>query len=830
MMREWTYQDFVKDALTRVPEVTCEGLKGSPPGRRVLLDVREVDETKDGALPGATLLPRGLVEKHIHEHVASRELPVYVYCATGNRSALVADALLKMGYRRVHNLQGGIERWRHLGFPLETSGAQCRVPGARLDWAEVRREFAIVGRKVPVLGSGERPVVYLDHAASTHAPQSVLQAYTDFVQHEYANVHRGTHLLSRKATERFEEAYWVVADFIGAELRKGAICFTANTTQAIDLCSHVMADRPGKVVTTELEHHSNELTHRSRGPVLRARVTDDGALDLDHLESLLRRNEVKLVAVTMGSNVTGVMPDLKAIARMAHENGALVLADAAQALARFPVDVRSYDDPEHIDFLVGAGHKAYAPFGAGFLYGPRALMDEAPPYMPSGGTASQVNARSAEFLKAPDRHHGGTPNIAGVVGMARALQFLSSIGMEQIRRHEVKLTARILDGFTKMGGITVYGPANAEQRLGVVSFNVQGVSDLLTAAVLSEEGAVAVRNGRFCAHMYMDRLLAAAARAQGGGQGGAVALAGTGDTQYAGAVRASVGLYNDEADVDRLLEYVARVKDRQWAGRYRVKGDTVSAEFAGRCADRWMESTQDADHPHAPEAAEDFGYEFHVLQPDEGCRTYLVADPETNEAMLVDPLREKVDDYLDLLQGRGWKLRYTVETHTHADHLSGSARLKDLTGCSMLMHHNSPAPCVDRALSDGDLVALGRLQIEVIATPGHTHDGICLVLPGRVLTGDTLLIEACGRTDLPTGDSEALFNSLQRLATLPEDTLVLPAHDYNGRRASTIGREKAHNPRLKFATAAEFAAAMRALELPPPSRMREAIQNNLHCL
>ncbi len=824
-MREWTYQDFVKDALTRVPEVTCEVLRElqSSAQRCVVLDVREADETKDGTLPGATLLPRGLVEKHVGEHVSSRDLPLYVYCSTGNRSALVADTLLKMGYARVHSLQGGVERWRHLGFPLESAGAVCRLPGARLDWAEVRREFAIVGRKVPVLGSGERPVVYMDHAASTHAPQSVLQAYTDFVQHEYANVHRGTHLLSRKATERFEEAYWIVADFIGAELRRGAICFTANTTQAIDLCAHVMADRPGKVVTTELEHHSNELTHRRRGPVLRARVNDDGTLDLDHLESLLRKNEVKLVAVTAGSNVTGVMPDLRTIARMAHENGALVLADAAQALARLPIDVRPFDDIEHIDFLVGAGHKAYAPFGAGFLYGPRALLDEAPPYIPSGGTASQVGARAAEYLKSPDRHHGGTPNIAGVVGMARALQFLSSIGMEEIRRHEVKLTSRILEGFQSLGGVTVYGPPRAEERLGVVSFNVDGVSDLLTAAVLSEEGAVAVRNGRFCAHLYVDRLLAAAASQR-------AALGKDALTEeITGAVRASVGLYNDEADVDRLLEFVGRVKRRQWQGRYRVKGDTVSAEFAGRCADRWMESTQEADHPLG-DSAQDHGYELITLQPDDGCRTYLVADPQAREAMIVDPLREKVDDYLDLLSERGWKLRYTVETHTHADHLSGSARLRDLTGCQMLMHHASPAPCVDRALHDGDVVELGRLRVEVLATPGHTQDGVCLLLPGRVLTGDTLLIEGCGRTDLPTGDAHALFASLQRLAELPEDTLVLPAHDYKGRRASTIGREKLHNPRLRMGSAAALAETMGALDLPPPTKMPEAIRNNLHCL
>ncbi|HLM48490.1 MAG TPA: aminotransferase class V-fold PLP-dependent enzyme, partial [Myxococcaceae bacterium] len=352
MSQAWTYKDFVKDALSRVPEISAEELGRSESRHHVvLLDVRESDETTDGTLEGAVRLPRGLLEKHVHEHVAKRDTPVVVYCATGNRSALAGDVLLKMGYTHVRSLAGGIERWRHVGQPVSGGATVCRLPGAKLKWEDVRREFAIVSRCVPVLGSGERPLVYMDHAASTHAPASVLSAYTEFVAREYANIHRGTHHLSRKATERFEECYYIIADYLHAELRRGAICFTNNTTQAIDLCAHVMADRPGKVITTEMEHHSNELPHRRRGPTLRARVTDDGELDLEHLEELLRKNDVKLVAVTAGSNVTGVMPDVRRIARMAHENGALILVDAAQALARMPIDVKDPDDVEHIDFL-----------------------------------------------------------------------------------------------------------------------------------------------------------------------------------------------------------------------------------------------------------------------------------------------------------------------------------------------------------------------------------------------------------------------------------------------------------------------------------------------
>jgi len=815
---KWSYKELVCDALTRVAEVSCEDLSKQL-GTGIVLDVREHDETASGTLPEAVLLPRGLAEKHVHEHVPDPNTRVVVYCGNGNRSALVADVMQKMGYLHVFNLAGGIERWRHLGLPVSGGAAVCRIPGARVDWHEVRREFAIVGRNVPVLGSGERPLVYLDHAASTHAPQSVLAAFVEFMEREYASIHRGTHLLSRKATERFEEAYYVVADFIGAELRKGCVVFTANTTHAIDLCSHVMAERPGKVITTEMEHHSNELTHRRRGGVLRCRVDEAGLLDLDHLDELLHKNDVKLVAVTAGSNITGAMPDVHRIARMAHEAGALIMVDAAQALARHRIDVKRFDDPEHLDFVAAAGHKAYAPFGAGFLYGPRAVLDQAPPYMPGGGTALQVSTRDAEFLPSPDRHHGGTPNIAGVVAMARSLMFLQAIGIDEIRKHEVRLTQRILDGLSQIGGITVYGPAAAADRLGVVSFNVDGVSELLAAAVLSEEGGIAVRSGRFCAHIYMDRLLELDAAKH------------PDRPKPTGAVRASIGLYNDEHDVDRLLEFVAKVHAHKWTGRYRMKGDAMSAEFAGRCADRWMEATHEGEGvAFGEEIGAPRGYDFEILQPDAGCRSYLIADPETKEAAIVDPIRERVDEYLDLLQAKRYTLKYTIETHTHADHLSGSPRLKDLTGAKMLMHAASPVVCVDRGLSDGAIIELGRLRIEVIATPGHTHDSLCLVLPDRVLTGDTLLIGGCGRTDLPTGDSLALYHSLQRLLELPDDTAVFPAHDYDGHRASTIGRERQQNARLKLPSAADFQGAMKKMQLPVPPNLGEVLRTNQRCL
>ena len=819
MSRSHTYADLIKEALSRVPSKSCESLQALIEANEkiTILDCRENEETQDGVLPSAVLFTRGMLEKHVHEHIPNQDHEVCVYSATEGRAALAGETLLKMGYGKVSYLEGGIERWRHHGFPVEGEGAVCLLSGAKLDWHDVRREFAIINRRVPVLGSGERPLVYLDHAASTHAPQSVLNSYIELMEREYANVHRGTHLLSRRATERFEEAYYVVADFIGAELRHGCVCFTSNTTQSIDLASHIMAHVPGKVVTTEMEHHSNELPHRRRGTVLRANIDEEGALDLTHLEDLLRRNEVKLVTVTGGSNVTGFMPDIHKIARLAHENGALICVDAAQLLAHAPIDVKSPTDIEHIDFLAGAGHKAYAPFGAGFLYGPRALMNEAPPYIPGGGTAAQVSSFSAEYLPAPDRHQGGTPNIAGVVAMSRALLFLQSIGMEELRRHELVLLEKAMTAMNNMDGVYIYGPKDPQQRLGVMSFNVEGVSDMLTAAVLSEEGGLAVRNGRFCAHMYMDKLLAMA----------------HGDNPKApkGAARASFGVYNDESDVERLLEFVQRVRDRKWAGHYRTRGDSVSAEFAGRCADQWMESSsQEADGMELHGTSTDHGFDFEVLQPDKPCRTYLVIDHDTHDAALIDPVREEVDNYLDLISERSIQLKYTIETHTHADHLSGSMRLKEMTGATMLMHKNSPAPCVDKHLVDGDIIEVGKTRFEVMSSPGHTRDSMCLLMTDRILTGDTLLIGVCGRTDLPTGNSEHMHDSLGRLMDLPDDTLVFPCHDYQGRRASTIGRERKNNRRVQIESVSDFQEEMSNLNLAPPVRLKESLKKNTKCL
>jgi selenocysteine lyase/cysteine desulfurase len=312
-----------------------------------------------------------------------------------------------------------------------------------------------------------------------------------------------------------------------------------------------------------MEHHSNDLPHRSRGKVVHFGVKADGTLDYEDLEAKLAAHQVKLVAVTGASNVTGYLTDLPRIARLAHARGAKLLVDGAQILAHAPVDVLPNDDPGHVDFFAGAGHKAYAPFGSSFLFGPTDLFDEAPPYIPAGGTVVYVTEDEAYYKKSPDRHEGGTPNIAGAVALAAALRFLEEAGLAAVREHELVLVRRAMKALAAIDGVTVLGHPDPERRIGALSLTIDGVPHELAASILNREAAIAVRNGCFCAHPYLHRLLG---------------LTDTGDLRrrliageevdLPGAVRPSFGIFNDEQEVDELVRMIRVIRDRAWKGDY----------------------------------------------------------------------------------------------------------------------------------------------------------------------------------------------------------------------------------------------------------------------
>ena len=543
----------------------------------LLIDVREPDEWEDGIIPGAILLPRGILESEVVKICPQQTVPILLYCSTGRRSALAALNLNKMGYGSVTALSTGLEGWKDAQYEIAPGPCASRTAVMTddevdlADWKSIRNSFAITSVSVKVLNGEERPLVYLDHAATTHPPDLVLGKYEHFLRYEYANVHRATYHLARRSTLRFEDAYRVCGNFVGADANHHCVVFTSNTTAACELVAHAMSSRPGKVLLTDLEHHSNDLPHRRRGETIRIGLDANHRLDMTALRDALKSEHIKLVAIAGAANITGWMPPIKEIARLAHEAGALISVDAAQLLAHAPISMGSPGDPESIDFIVAAGHKAYAPFGTGFLVGPREVLDSVEPIVPGGGVAARVNKTDAEWLPSPDRHQFGTPNIAGAVALAEMLKMLNGIGMERVRIHEMALLKRMVEGLDSIGDIQRYGPEPLEERVGIVPFNVQGVSDMLTAAVLGEEHAIAVRNGRFCAHVHSQALLSE-------------------HGQDAGAVRASIGLYNNEADIDAFLEAVQAVRARNWRGTYQEQGGMMTGDSGGRCADTWMEA------------------------------------------------------------------------------------------------------------------------------------------------------------------------------------------------------------------------------------------------
>ena len=548
----------------------------------IIIDVREPSEWVDGVIENANLIPRGILERESSKSFTNLDCEILIYCATGKRSAIAAQTMQHMGYSNVSSLEQGFEGWRSENLPIaagpagSSSNSTCDSDVNPKDWTSIRKSFAITSRTVQVLTGEEKPMVYLDHAATTHPSDYVVSRFEHFLRFEYANVHRASYHLARRSTLRFEDAYRMCGAFVGADMDHHCVIFTSNTTAACELVAHTMAERQGKVLLTDLEHHSNDLPYRQRGETIRIGLDSDMQLDMNALRTALREEDIKLVAVTGAANVTGWMPPIHEIAKMAHEAGALICVDGAQLLAHAPFSMGPPGEPESIDFFVAAGHKAYAPFGAGFIVGPRSVFDAAPPVVCGGGVAAQVTTDGTEWLSSPDRHQFGTPNVGGAIALAEMLKLLDAIGMDRIREHEMSLFTRMVEGLRSIGGIQLYGPSDLSQRVGIIPFNVDGQSDMMTAAVLGEEYAVAVRNGRFCSHIHSDRLL-------------------ENGEHHHGAVRASIGLYNNEDDVDAFLRAVEDVRHGRWQGTYHQQGGQLSGQWGGRCADNWMEAESPSD-------------------------------------------------------------------------------------------------------------------------------------------------------------------------------------------------------------------------------------------
>jgi cysteine desulfurase/selenocysteine lyase len=448
----------------------------------------------------------------------------------------------------------------------------------------------IVGldRPVPLLDGTEVPYLNLDNAASTPALRDAMDAVERFLPY-YSSVHRGTGFKSRLSTAAYDDAHRIVAAFVGADPSLDTVVFGKNTTEAVNKLSYRLPLAPDAVVlTTLLEHHSNDLPWRRAAHVVHVGATPEGRLDEDDLDRQLARygKRVALVTVSGASNVSGFVQPIHRFARKAHAVGARILVDAAQLAPHRAVDMRPHDDPEHLDFVVLSAHKMYAPFGTGALVGPADLFLHTAPEYRGGGTVAAVTVDEVIWAGTPDREEAGSPNVVGAVALAAAARALSSVGMDANAEHENDLVAYALERLARVPGLRIYGetnPARAREKVGVIPFNLTGVSHALVAAILGYEGGIGVRNGCFCAHPYVVHLLALSASETAGWRS---QVARGNQTDMPGLVRASFGCYNTKEDIDRLADMLERIRRGAYHGRYQqlASGEFVPAghveEFA----------------------------------------------------------------------------------------------------------------------------------------------------------------------------------------------------------------------------------------------------------
>jgi cysteine desulfurase / selenocysteine lyase len=386
------------------------------------------------------------------------------------------------------------------------------TPGVMRSAAEIRLDFPILARQVH-----DKPLVYLDSTASSQKPRSVIETMTEYYQMYNANVHRGVYEISEEATARMEKARVKVARLINARQSKQVI-FTRNTSESINLVAYAWGNANihagDLIVLTELEHHSNLvpwqlLAQRTGARLEFIPVDDNGLLRLDVYAQLLEQNP-KLVAFAHMSNVLGTITPAREIIAQAHAVGALTLVDAAQSVPHLPIDVQELD----ADFLCFSGHKMLGPTGIGVLYGKRALLEEMPPFMGGGDMIRTVSLRESTWNDLPWKFEAGTPAIAEAIGLGAAVDYLNELGMENVARHEQEITTYALEQLRAVPGLTIYGPQEAEQRGGVISFTLGDIHPHDLASILDQEVGVAIRAGHHCAQPLMERYsLAATARA-----------------------------------------------------------------------------------------------------------------------------------------------------------------------------------------------------------------------------------------------------------------------------------------------------------------------------
>jgi len=391
----------------------------------------------------------------------------------------------------------------------------------------VREDFPIL----------EKGIIYMDNAASSLTPRQVVEKMVEYYYEYRANVERGVHRLSQRASEEYEEARRKVAEFINAS-DPSEIIFTKNSTESINIVANGLRwHRGDKVVTTLIEHHSNFITwlRASRRFGLRVEIVrpdETGMFDLGEFEKAVD-DRTRIVAVTGLSNVLGCVVPVREIAKIAHEHGSLILVDGAQSVPHTPTDVQRIE----CDFLAFSGHKMLGPTGIGVLYVREELLPQVEPLCIGGGTIRRVDLDGYTLAESPVRFEAGTPPIAQAIGLGEAVEYLTMVGMDRVERHDREVTRIIQEGLNEILGVKVYGPEDPRDRLGIVSFNVEDLNPHEVALALDAMANIMVRSGHHCAQPLMRHLINAPQ----------------------GTVRASTYLYNTTEEAQKLLETVEQI-------------------------------------------------------------------------------------------------------------------------------------------------------------------------------------------------------------------------------------------------------------------------------
>ncbi|HLB67210.1 MAG TPA: cysteine desulfurase [Thermoplasmata archaeon] len=410
----------------------------------------------------------------------------------------------------------------------------ARAAKVLLNVPSVRKDFPIFQRLIH-----DKPLVYLDSAATSQRPKQVIDATTDYYSRYNANVHRAIYELGEEATREFEGARERIAEFIHAR-SPAEVVFTKSTTESLNLVAYGWGIK-GKlregdeIVGSVMEHHSNHVpwhfVRDHKGAVLKyAGIDDDGRLRTEDYDELITKR-TKIVTVTQCSNVLGTINPVDEIAKRAHEVGAICVVDAAQSVPHMPVDVQALG----CDFLAFSGHKMLGPTGIGVLYGRSDILEATEPLLGGGEMIREVHLGSAKWNDVPYKFEGGTPNVAGVIGLGAAVDYLSGLGMEAVRAHETDLTAYALERLGDLSGVRLYGLDDPHRRAGVVSFTMDQVHPHDVASILDVEG-ICIRSGHHCAQPLMERF------------------------QLPATSRASFYVYNDADDIDRLVAGLKKVQ------------------------------------------------------------------------------------------------------------------------------------------------------------------------------------------------------------------------------------------------------------------------------